>query len=288
MKIFVGMLAIVAVCGFVVAAEPSSDRPKWKKVLPATPDTLTEHRGLTCAKHGDRAVLLDLYVPKAEGPFPAILLIHGGGWRHGQVEADKPLAERLSGEAKYPAALDDCKAAVRWMRAHAAQYKIEPERFGVMGGSAGGHLSGLLAMTSDKSEFEGKRGSDEQSSAVKACVIMAASADLVAANREKTNEAALQFFGSSCQENPQLYASASPITHVGPNSPPTLFIEGQLDTPKAGSPEMREKLKQYGVFTELVTLKDAPHPFWMSQPWLDETVACAVPFLDRFLKDKNR
>jgi pectinesterase len=100
-------------------------------------------------------------VPEKAGVYPAILDIHGGGWSSRQVENDKPMMERLavrgfvtaliayrlSSEAKYPAALSDCKSAVRYLRANAAKFKLDPERIGVMGGSAGGHLTGLLAMT---------------------------------------------------------------------------------------------------------------------------------------------
>src|SRR5258706_12778327 len=91
---------------------------------------------------------------------------------HGFVTA--LVAYRLSGEAKYPAALYDCKSAVRYLRANAAKFKVDPERIGVMGGSAGGHLTGLLAMTSGLPEFEGHGPTKESSSRVEAAIVMAA------------------------------------------------------------------------------------------------------------------
>ncbi len=190
---------------------------------------------------------------------------------------------RLSGEAKYPAALHDAKAAVRYLRANAARLKIDPQRIGVMGGSAGGHLSGLLAMTSGKPEFEGPGGNSEQSSAVQACIVMAATQDLAAANRTTTNESALAFFGASAAENPTLYEQASPITHVRAGVPPTIFIEGEKDTLKIGREEMQAKLRALGIETALHTLKNAPHPFWMSEPWLGETVEIAGAFFKKHL-----
>src|SRR4029078_10673695 len=135
---------------------------------------------------------LDIYVPKADGVYPTILLIHGGGWKQRQIEADKPLAERLalrgyvvaqvayrlSTEAKYPAALHDCKAALRFLRAHAAEYKIDPTRIGCAGGSAGGHLRGPVGLTRGLKELEGDGGNPDQSTKIEACVVMAGGMDL--------------------------------------------------------------------------------------------------------------
>ena len=276
------------------AAAPA--KAKWQKVLPQTPAGFTLVTK-DVAVYPEHTVTLTLYVPEKPGSYPAVLDIHGGGWKSRQVESDRPMMERiaargfvtgivayrLSAEAKYPAALHDCKAAVRYMRAHAAELKIDPERIGVMGGSAGGHLTGLLAMTTGKPEFEGDGPNREQSSTVKAAIVMAATMDLVAANTDKTNEGAVAFFGTTAQEKPDLYAQASPITHVRAGVPTTIFIEGEKDTLKTGRAEMQEKLRTLGIETDLHTLKDAPHPFWMSQPWCDETVEIAASFFKKHL-----
>ena len=236
------------------ASPPSAPaKPKWEKVLPQTPAGFTLVTK-DVAVYPEHTVTLTLYVPDKPGSYPAVLDIHGGGWKARQVESDRPMMERiaargfvtgivayrLSTEAKYPAALHDCKAAVRYMRAHATELKIDPERIGVMGGSAGGHLTGLLAMTTGKPEFEGDGPNRDQSSAVKAALVMAATQDLVAANKDKTNEGAVTFFGSTAQEKPDLYTQASPITHVRAGVPPTIFIEGEKDTLKIGRAERSE------------------------------------------------
>jgi acetyl esterase/lipase len=277
-------------------SQPSKNGPKWKKVLPETPPgvRLSTH---VIATYPEHTVTLDVYMPTKPGVYPAILDIHGGGWRARQVESDKPMMERLaakgfvtalvayrlSGEAKYPAALDDCKAAVRYLRANAAQFQLDPQRIGVMGGSAGGHLSGLLAMTSGLPEFEGSGPNREQSSAVRACIVMAATMDLVAASSEKTSPGAVEFFGKTCAESPDVFRQASPITHVRKGVPLTIFIEGEKDSLKVGRSEMQARLRALGIETAVHTLKDAPHPFWMSQPWLDETVEIAATFFHREL-----
>ena len=277
------------------AEDPNA--PKWKSVKPSTPP------GVICttnviAEYPEHTVTIVIYAPEKKGSYPAILDIHGGGWSARQVEADKPMMERLaargfvtglvayrlSTQAKYPAALDDSKAAVRWMRANAKKFQIDPERIGVMGGSAGGHLSGLLAMTTGLKEFEGKGPNQDQSSSVKACIVMASTMDLVTANKGKpTGKGSIDFFGSSFEENPKVYEQASPITHVRKGVPPTIFIEGEKDGLKVGRAEMQDKLKALGIETEVFTLKYAPHPFWMSEPWVSETVDIADKFFKKHL-----
>jgi acetyl esterase/lipase len=271
--------------------------PKWRKLLPQEP-----LEGLRFSKHvlavyPEHTVEVFVYTPEHPGKYPAILDIHGGGWSQRQIESDRPMMERLakrgfvtalvsyriSSEACYPAALHDCKAAVRYLRAHAEELHINPERIGVMGGSAGGHLSGLTALTSGKREFEGDGPEREVDSAVQACIVMAASQDLVAANVQKTNPGAVAFFGGTCAEKPELYRTASPLTHIRKGVPPTLFIEGEKDSLKIGREEAMEKLAEAGVETGLHTLKFAPHPFWMSDPWCAETVEIAARFFGKHL-----
>jgi len=283
----------------IQAAQPprTTAAPKWQKIYPQTPAGFTQFTEVV-ASYPEHVVTLTVYVPDAPGTYPAILDIHGGGWRARQVESDKPMMERLatrgyvtalvayrvSGEAKYPAALHDCKAAMRTLRANATKWKIDPKRIGCMGGSAGGHLSGLLAMTSGLKEFEGTGPHADQSSTVQACIVMAATQDLVAANTGKPNESALAFFGAGFDANPELYKQASPITHVRAGVPPTIYIEGEKDTLKIGRAEMMKKLRALGIETAVHTLKDAPHPFWMSQPWCDQTVEIADAFFKKHLK----
>ncbi len=287
-------------------AKVSKNGPQWQKLNPQTPAGFTL-KTLEVAEYPEHTVELYVYVPDAAGTWPCILDIHGGGWEKRQIEADKPMMERLaqrgfvtalvsyrlSTEAQYPAALHDCKAALRCLRAHAKELKIDPDRIGCMGGSAGGHLSGLVGMTSGLPAFEGdadpaKRPFADQPSTVKACIVMAATQDLFTANQGKKNESALRFFGSSADEKPDLYKDASPITHVRPGVPPTLFIEGEKDTLKIGRAEMMDRLKALRIETAVYTLDDAPHPFWMSDPWCAQTVDIAAHFFKLHLGEVAR
>lgn len=290
---FLALLCTALGASLAAAQEPAP--PKFKKVLPSTPEGFTLQT-LTVEEHPEHTVELLVYVPEAEGTFPCILGIHGGGWKSRNLESHQPLAERLaqrgfvtalvsyriSSEARFPAALHDCKAALRTLRAKAEELKIIPERIGCIGGSAGGHLSGLVAMTPRKPQFEGDGPHADESSAVRAAIVMAATQDLVAAYREKPNENVLKFIGPY-EGNEQLYRDASPITHVRKGVPPTLFIEGEKDGLKIGRAEMMARLKALEIPTGLHTLKHAPHPFWMSQPWLDQTVDIADRFFKRHL-----
>ena len=194
-------------------------RRKWKKAVPQTPPGVTLLTEVI-ARYPEHDVELLVYVPDKPAVYPAILDIHGGGWQSRQVENDRPMMERLatrgfvtalisyrlSGEAKYPAALDDCKAAVRYLRANAERFKINPEHIGVMGGSAGGHLCGLLAMTGGLSDFEGDGPNRESSSRVQACIVMAATHG---SRRRQPGEdfsrGAIVFFGGTRAELPELY-----------------------------------------------------------------------------------
>jgi len=275
---------------------PKNSGPKWKKLIPQTPAGFTLKTLLVDA-HPEHNVELYVYVPDAEGVWPCILDIHGGGWQARQIEADKPMMERLaqrgyvtalvsyrlSQEAKFPAALHDCKAAIRCLEANAKTLKLDPERIGIIGGSAGGHLSGLTSMTTGLKEFDGSGPFADQSTSIKAAIVMAATQDLMASNLGKTNANAIAFFGGALEQVPDVYKAASPITHVRAGVPPTIFIEGEKDTLKIGRAEMMEKLTALGIETAVHTLKDAPHPFWMSDPWCAQVVDIADAFFKKHL-----
>ena len=199
---------------------------------------------VTYAQYGDRAVHLDLFWPTgSDRPRPAIVVVHGGGWLKGNKSKFRPIARRLAergyvtaaieyrlgGEAKFPAAVHDCMAAVRWLRANHRRLKIDPQRIAAVGGSAGGHLVGLMATASHLRALQGDGGNASQSSAIQAAVVMAGPMVLdrgpVARKSrqqpEKSN--ANKWFGKTIDQAPQLYRLASPETHVSPRTPPVLF-----------------------------------------------------------------
>jgi acetyl esterase/lipase len=200
----------------------------------------------------DREPLLLDYLrpdPMPGTPIPAIVWIHGGGWEAGDKRVDLadslgPLLVqdgffalsinyRLSGQAIFPAQIHDAKAAIRWLRANAEELGIDPDRIGVWGHSAGGHLSALLGTSGDAPELEGESGSPGYSSRVQAVVPVSPPSDFLAIPPGWTNEeprrATSKLVGGPLEERLELVRLANPITHVRPDAPPFLIIHGEAD-----------------------------------------------------------
>jgi pectinesterase len=215
-----------------------------------------------------------------ENPFAAELA------RRGYVAAT--VEYRLSNEAKYPAQIQDLKAAVRYLRANASRYGIDPERIAAVGASSGGHLVALLGATNGMSHFEGEGGNANTSSAVQAVVDIDGTATFVdPGNIEKEKRGPLntntQLIGGTYDEKPEVWREASPITHVHEGSAPVLFINSSSYRPFQQREEMQAKLRALGITSEMVVIPDTPHPFWLFHPWFDQTIAHVEEFLKRTL-----
>jgi acetyl esterase/lipase len=216
------------------------------KAQEARPNILVEHN-VVFAKVGDVELKLDLAMPvEKDGPFPAIVCIHGGGWVSGDrgqmANSINALAARgyvaispdyrLAPVNPFPAQIQDCKAAVRWLRANARAYQIDPDCIGAMGFSAGGHLACLLGVTDKTDGLEGEGDNAEQSSRVQAVVSFFGPTDLTrpvfGSEAQKNNLEPL--LGGPLQENADAYRRASPVTYVRKKAPPFLFLHGSEDT----------------------------------------------------------
>lgn len=240
------------------------------------------HGGVTYATaRGYRPLLLDLHVPdRTDGPMPCVVWVHGGGWRDGDrrfppeewkedlfaacVASGLAVATvdyRLSGEASFPAQLHDVKAAIRYLRDNADRYGIDPDRFGVWGESAGGHLAALVGLTADRRELEGDLGVTGPSSAVAAVVSFYGIFDLTVIVPRSADDAALQLLGASPVDRPDLAAVASPLTYVGPPAPAFLLVHGDSDSIVSHSQSVRlhEALSAAGVESELHVVPGAGH-----------------------------
>ncbi len=253
-----------------------------KKELPlvAPPSTLPSRiKELKDIEYGmgkDRALKLDLYLPAKSDPRkPSLLFIHGGGWSGGSRDVYKPYtvefakrgfvaataSYRLSGEAPFPAAVRDTKCAIRWMRANADQFGINPERIAAIGGSAGGHLSMMLGYSPHVSQLEGNGGHADQSSAVQAVVNFYGPVDLTTKMGQESDLVRRFLNGNRYTENPTIYREASPLFHLGKDSPPTLIIHGTLDeTVKIQQGDrLAEKLEQLKVPYAYARIEGWPH-----------------------------
>ena len=250
---------------------------------------------------GGRELTLNLYLPEEEAgePRPGVVFIHGGGWRNGNPSQfhrhSATLAEhgyvcasityRLSGEAQFPAALEDSKCAVRWMRANAEELGLDVDRLAVGGGSAGGHLAGLVAMT-EPGEFEGEGGNPEQSSAAQAYVGFNPVADLAGMGEKRPDHPMLvEFLGVAYTDDPEAYKKASPIAYVSEDSPPTLLLHGTEDVtvPYADAEAMVTALQELGVEAELFTAEGVGHAFFNRDPWFTPCLEKMQEFLDEVL-----
>ena len=274
-------------------------RQQAARAMPV-PAGVQAHRDLEYAKAGEMPLRLDLYVPaKADGPLPLVVFVHGGGWRGGDKRNCRALPltahgyaaasvnYRLSGEAAFPAQIYDCKAAIRWLRANAVKYNLDPDRIGVWGTSAGGHLVALLGTSGGVKAAEGALGCNDQSSRVQAVCDWFGPTDLADLGGRNlrgfpTNPVTL-LLGGPASEKKNLADLANPITHVSKDDPPFLIMHGDRDplVPVSQSQALHDALTRAGVSSTLKIIEGAGHGF-AGAPH-DEMVRA---FFDRHLKKK--
>ncbi len=240
---------------------------------------------------------------EGKGPFPAVLCIHGGGFRagdrHGYDGLIRQFAERgyvaatveyrLTPKYPFPAAIHDVKASVRWLRANAAKYHVDPNRIGVTGGSAGGHLAQFLGVTGDVAEFEGKsenEGNYDQSSRVACVVNYYGPSDFTKSYGKSVDAAEVlpMFLGGNLEQARQKHILASPLYWVTPHAAPTLCVHGTKDNYVAYEQAvwLVDKLKAAGVEAELLTLEGAGHGF--GGEYAQKADAAMFAFFDKHLK----
>lgn len=255
---------------------------------------------------GGHPLTCDLLMPNDQSTStlsPAILFVHGGGWRTGSKENRQPLLSelarhgyvvvtinyRLTGEAPFPAQIEDTKCAVRWMRAHSKEYGIDPNRIGAWGTSAGGHLVALLGTSAGAQDLEGNGGWADQSSRVQAVVDSFGPTDLVtsvdrltsAPRDSRATIAESAFLPGPPEARRELAKKASPLTYVSKNAPPFLMIHGERDqlVPLWHSEVLRAALKKVGVSADLIVLPEMGHG--ARSPESDSKI---IEFFDEHLK----
>ncbi len=267
--------------------------------------SLNARLNVTYAEYGDRQLQMDIYRPRdAWGSLPAIVCIHGGGWAKGDRTNHANLAQalaqrgfvtatisyRLSGESPFPAAIHDCKASVRYLRAQADVLGIDRDKIGAIGLSAGGHLTALLGTSGGVDELEGNGGHAEFSSAIQAAVPMGAQTDFLSDRTREISKAVdrgqiwRQFLGGPQESRRDTYQLASPLTHLDDADPPMLFITGEKDDSSTHADDFRGRMEELEVAQDLIVIDEAPHPFLARQKWFDQAVDAAAEFFQSTLK----
>ena len=263
--------------------------------------SVVEEKNIIYCDNGMRKLLLDAFYPKQETSAKriAVIIVHGGGWRTGNRALHYPLAQRLgvmgyacftpeyrlSTEALYPAAVYDIKSVIRWVRKNAVKYNIDENKIAIAGHSAGGELAAMMGATNGSSSFEGAGCDKSISSKVNAVIDMDG---LLAFIHKESGEgddskrisAATHWFGYSKSENPELWKQGSPLTHVGPHTPPTLFINSSVARMHAGRDDYIKILDEYNIYTEVKAF-DAPHSFVLFDPWFTPTLQTIDVFLKK-------
>jgi len=246
------------------------------------PPGVQAHRDVAYVEGGHERHKLDLYLSaEGTGPFPLVIWVHGGGWQNGSKDGCPPLRGgylergyavasinyRLSGHAPFPAQIEDCKAAIRWLRAHAADYRLDSGRFGVWGSSAGGHLVALLGTSGEVTEFA-VGDHLEVSSHVQAVCDFYGPTDLVAfvqtpgyERHADPGSPESKLIGGAVLDKADEAARANPITYVDQQDPPFLIVHGDQDrtVPINQSELLFAALQSAGVSAQFHVLRGAGH-----------------------------
>ncbi len=283
---FTSVLAILSLlCWSARAADAPA--PEAKPKLHAPPGTeLIED--VVIGTGGGHDLHVDIEYPKElpKDPMPAVLLIHGGGWSGGSHKGYLPyylvkngyfiaaVEYRLSGEAPWPAQIEDCKLAVRWLRANAAKYHVNPDRIGCMGHSAGGHLVSCLGTLGNVPELEGTGGYAGVSSRVQAVVDEAGPTDFTPEGRptlgkETTDHPGLvKLFGGSYKDKTAAWQQASSALHVTADTPPFLVVHGENDhlVPIGQAELIVIALQKANIPVQFIRIKNAGHGLHTDKP----------------------
>ncbi len=264
------MVVLVVLLTAPVMAAPDNQKPKVIANLPYANESPAQK--------------LDIYLPAdgAKTPLPLIIWVHGGAWEEGDKKYC-PVADvtrygfvlasinyRLSREAIFPAQIHDCKAAVRWLRAHAKEYRINPDRITVWGESAGGHLAALLGTSGEDQFLEGTVGENLQfSSKVQAVIDWFGPTDLLALADEAiksgsfsaTENPLTRLFGGNSEDQKKLAELANPIRYATKDDPPFLIMHGTKDplVPLSQSKILNQALQKAGVTSTLIIIQNAGH-----------------------------
>lgn len=282
---------------------------KLKKKYPFITPIKTVNSKKICGKENivykkiDKIKLkLDIYYPSnnKRKNFPAVLLIHGGGWLTGSKENQQIMAQnlalhgyvaitvsyRLGVEAKYPAAVNDIKDAIVWTKKKAKKYHINKDKIAILGASAGAQLATLVGVTANNTLYTTDKKTPNNVQAIINIDGVVSFIHPEAAAESKKGKASMAaiWLNGAKEENFKTWKEASPLEYVDENTPPVLFINSSYSRFHAGRDDMISILNQYKIYNQTYTLPKSPHSFWLVNPWFDKTLNYVVDFLNSTLK----
>jgi acetyl esterase/lipase len=288
-RLSIGLAATALVLAGVAPPSRAADEPKVK-----------EERDIVYTKAGSTELKLDVAAPEqGDGPFPAMLVIHGGAWRAGnKADVGRVLRDfaargyvavspqyRFCPKEVFPAQVHDVKAAVRWVKAHAKERRIDPEHIGAIGFSAGGHLALMLGVTGPADGLEGDVSAGAPDSRIQAVVNYFGPSDLAARDIPEVSLPLVRdFLGATAADRPDLAAKASPRSYVTKDDPPILTFQGTKDplVPHTQAIELADAMTAAGVGGRVELMVGAAHGWGGAE--LDYTLAETFAFFDRYLK----
>jgi acetyl esterase/lipase len=281
----------------------AATHPQATRVADDLPAGVTAREDVIYLVRDGEKLGLDLYRPVGGQKLPAVLIIHGGGWIAGDRRMERPFAKQLAARGyvaatvsyrlgpagRFPAPVHDLKAAVRWLRGHAAEYGIDGDHIGVVGGSAGGTLATMLGVTNGMAGFEGPGSPADFPSTVQAVVDIDGTVTFMDNRLIEMSETQpspyWEYVHGVYSKNRDTWLAASPLYYVNRQSAPTLFMKSTAVQPVlAGREEMRDRLKILGIDSDMIQFPDTPHPFWLVHPWFERVLAETDRFLGRHLK----
>ena len=269
--------------------------PQIEIIKPQQFQNITEIENITYKKLNARELKLDAFINTSENN-PAVILVHGGGWKSGDKSHMKPMAQyiaskgyscfaieyRLSDEAQYPEGIFDIKQAIQFIKANALKFHVDTTKVAVLGTSSGAQMASLVGTTNNNSKFEEKTGY-KTSTEVQAIINLDG---ILAFKHPKSKEGKMAswWLGGTYEEKPEIWEEASALTHVDENTPPTLFISSQYERFQAGREEMIEIMEKHNIYSQVENFPDSPHTFWLFNPWFKDTVNYITTFLDKTFK----
>ncbi len=293
---------IVLIAGLLIPLAAWGDSPKdpmLKMLNPPLPEGVSVTKDVVYRVIDGEQLMLDVYTPASvgDGVAPAVIYVHGGGWAAGSREVAfggrrdcVPLLTagfivvsidyRLAPKHLFPAQIEDTRAAVRFVRANAKQFHIDPDRVGAMGESAGGHLVALLGLAQRSAGFDVGENLD-QSSQVKAVVDLYAVHDLVRITQPQLKEIIQKVFPDN------LLKAGSPVTHITPDAPPFLVIHGDKDSiaPIEQSDLFVKALEAANVPVDYIRVKNAQHGFWQVDAPIDPPMERITQAIVKFFQE---